>query len=248
MLSRKSKFLTAVLICCVWLSGFCPAYASSPAKGYDQADIDRILQEDITIASSLTDAQKKSCLLGEMRYYYQEFDQKSVGIKYEALTAIAAMETGHFTSDICRVYNNVGGMKNSNGFLVYATKEEGIAALADLLRNEYLSENGNYYEGKTILDVSKHYNPSKHWLLTYAKIRLDMERRANEHRDLQSAREDRAATKSSEQDRSNVQTVHIEQNRSCRRFVRITKNLYILPFVGASDQAIRKMLAPCTVW
>lgn len=145
--------------------------------GYDILEVERILSEDITEPSVLSEEQKEACLIGDMRCFYKDFDKVSGGIKYEALTAISALETGHFKSELAKEYNNVGGMRGSNGYFQYDTKQDGIEALSDLLTNHYLNPEGYYYEGNTILDVSKHYNQSTHWVQLYVMIRLDMERR-----------------------------------------------------------------------
>lgn len=139
--------------------------------------VEEILSEDISVESLLAPNQKESMLIGDMRNFYSDFDKVSEGIKYEALCAISALETGHFSSSLCREFNNVGGLTTSSGYAHYPTKEDGIQAMADLLSNEYLSEDGRYFEGKTILDVSKHYNQSVHFVNLYVKIRIDMENR-----------------------------------------------------------------------
>lgn len=144
---------------------------------YDISGVERILTEDMTQPSVLSEEQKEACLIDDMRCFYKDFDKVSEGIKYEALTAISALETGHFKSDLAKYGNNVGGLRGKNGYFHYDTKQEGIEALSNLLTNHYLDPYGCYYEGNTILDVSKHYNQSTHWVQLYVKIRLDMERR-----------------------------------------------------------------------
>lgn len=151
---------------------------NSDWTGYDLNDVIRILNEDVTVPTELTPEQRKACLIGEMKDFYEEFNKNSDKIKYEALTAISALETGYFSSEVCNYYNNVGGMRNSNGYSTYSSKEEGIEALSDLLTEEYLSKEGSYYEGTKIVDIGKHFNPSVHWVNMYVKVRLDMEERA----------------------------------------------------------------------
>lgn len=151
---------------------------SADYSGYNLEDVHRILSEDITEESLMTDKQKQRCLIGDMADFYKDFDKRSVGIKYEALCAISALETGYFSSDACRNLNNVGGITGDNGYASYSTREEGIEALSDLLTDYYLDPEGCYFEGNTILDVSKHYNQSAHWISLYVKIRIDMEKRS----------------------------------------------------------------------
>lgn len=163
-----------------------PCYAATDEEirsidwtGYSLEDVDRILSEDITEESLMTLEQKQTCLIGEMRDFYQDFNKMSIGIKYDALCAISALETGYFSSDVCRNLNNVGGIAGYNGYASYSTKLEGIQALSELLTSSYLDPEGCYYEGNTIVDVSKHYNQSTHWISLYVKIRLDMEKRSD---------------------------------------------------------------------
>lgn len=144
---------------------------------YPISRVKEILQEDISVESSLAPNQKENMLIGDMRNFYSEFDKSSSGIKYEALCAISALETGHFSSDLCKRYNNVGGMRGKDGYAVFATKEKGIEALAELLSQQYLNNSGDYYNGTTILDVAQRYNPSLHFVTLYVKIRIDMENR-----------------------------------------------------------------------
>lgn len=146
-------------------------------SGYNYMDVVRILNEDMTVPSKLTEDEKKGCLIAPMSDFYKEFDKRAKGIKYEALAAISALETGYFTSEVSKSYNNVGGLMNSDGYFTYKDKEEGIKALSDLLVKGYLKKDGKYYSGKSILEVGRHYNPSAHWVQMYVKVRLDMEER-----------------------------------------------------------------------
>lgn len=162
-----------------------PCYAATESEalnsdwsGYNMKDVKRILHEDITEESLMTLEQKQDSLICDMRGFYEHFNEQAVGIKYEALCAISALETGYFRSDVCKRLNNVGGITSSSGYASYATIEDGIEAFSNLLLKEYLDLEGCYYEGKTIIDVSKHYNRTVHWINLYVKIRLDMEHRS----------------------------------------------------------------------
>lgn len=183
----KNKGLWGILFCTIVLLLFVAAenaYActyeevlNSDWGNYPISKVKEILEEDISEESALAPNQKESMLIGDMRNFYSEFDKVSSGIKYEALCAISALETGHFSSGLCQKYNNVGGMRGKDGYLVYDTREQGIQALSQLLSKQYLDQDGSYYCGKTIIDVSKHYNPSVHFVNLYIKIRIDMENR-----------------------------------------------------------------------
>lgn len=150
---------------------------SADYSGYNLQDVERILNEDITVPSNLSDEQKSACLIGDMKDFTEEFDKRCGSIKFEALAAISAAETGYFTSEVSALYNNVGGMMVGDEYLSYNSKVDGIQALSDLLNNHYIDPDGVYFEGKTILDIGKNYNPRVHWVNLYVKVRLDMEKR-----------------------------------------------------------------------
>lgn len=183
----KNKGFLAILFCMIVLLLFIAAEKAcactyeeainSDWGNYPISKVKEILEEDISEESALAPNQKENMLIGDMRNFYSEFDKASSGIKYEALCAISALETGHFSSGLCQKYNNVGGMRGKYGYNIYDTKEQGIQALSQLLSEQYLNSDGSYYCGKTIIDVSKHYNPSVHFVNLYVKIRIDMENR-----------------------------------------------------------------------
>lgn len=187
---------------------------NSDWTGYDLNDVIRILNEDVTVPTELTPEQREACLIGEMRDFHEEFNKNSDKIKYEALTAISALETGYFSSEVCNYYNNVGGMRNSNGYSTYSSKEEGIEALSDLLIEEYLNEEGSYYEGTTIVDIGKHYNPSVHWVNMYVKVRLDMEERAERIGQKQKAMKQRGFVTSHSKANENPYSVEVSDSLS----------------------------------
>lgn len=146
---------------------------------WNKSDIARILQEDLTEPSKYTRSQLIQICQGEMKPYVDMFVNSASQIKPEALIAIAAMETGHFTSPVWKSKNNPGGIQNWQGeYQVYNSPTEGIQALRTLLKSQYLNEDGRYYTGgTTILDISQHYNSNQEWLKLYVDVRLSQERR-----------------------------------------------------------------------
>lgn len=150
---------------------------ASDFSGYNRNDVVRILNEDMSQPTKLASNQRRACLISPMRAYSEDFYKVADGIKYEALVAISAMETGHFKSAVATYHNNVGGMRGADGYMSFNSKEDGIDALADLLIEDYLDTSGYYFAGTTIVDVGQHYNQSVHWVNMYVKVRLDMERR-----------------------------------------------------------------------
>lgn len=185
ILKVVSQILLVLYVIMAIVSSTKPAYGctyeealDSDWTGYSYEDAVRILNEDMTEESTLHPEQARMCLIGEMRDFYDEFNKLSTGIKFEALSAISALETGYFTSEVYKTHNNVGGLMGSSGYMRFDSVEEGIEALSDLLVEEYLSEDGMYYNGNTIIALSQNYNQSIHWVNLYVKVRLDMEKRA----------------------------------------------------------------------
>lgn len=156
-----------------------PAYAStdtayqlSQMTGRSAEDIQIVLNESFLTANTVSPYTAKNALLGEMREYSDDF--LSCEVKFQCVATIAAMETGHFKHTY---QNNVGGITDSTGYKSYETLEEGIEALDNLLYHQYLSEDGRYYSGVTVLDVATYYNTNIHWLALYVDVRLSMEER-----------------------------------------------------------------------
>lgn len=96
-------------------------------------------------------------------------------IDYFLLKAISIHETGHFTSKAWNEYNNAGGIMNKNGLVRYETKEDGIMAMARLLKTQYIDKG---YD--TIEKIQTKYAPlnvkndpnnlNRHWVSGVTKI------------------------------------------------------------------------------
>lgn len=134
------------------------------------------LTEDITSTGNLTPEQQSIVVLKEMRDYANTFSMvESFGVRYETVTTIAALETGHFTSYVWRAYNNPGGITGRDGkYTTYETPEAGILALGRLLAEEYVDPAGRYAVGedKTVMGLAKHYNRNSSWVALYVDVRL----------------------------------------------------------------------------
>lgn len=149
------------------------AQTISGMTGWDVADVQIVLEESFLEDSEITPEQAEAALLGEMRSYWD--DLYSCEVKFECIATIAAFETGHFQY---MHGNNVGGIVGASGYLEFQDVQEGITALDKLLMEQYLSEDGAYYEeGTTVLEVAQHYNTSIEWLAGYVDVRLSMQRR-----------------------------------------------------------------------
>lgn len=145
-------------------------------SSWTKEEIEFALTENITEHTELSTEQASNVLLNDMSAYTEELlnaDEK--GVKFEVISSIIALETGHMTSSVWEKYNNPGGITFSNGeYACYSTPEEGIDALCELLVNQYIDEDGAYYIGSNnnVMGLAQHYNTNIEWVKLYVDVRL----------------------------------------------------------------------------
>lgn len=63
-------------------------------------------------------------------------------------------------------------MMSKGKMIRYSSQEEGLEAAAKLLHHQYLTEDGKFYEGKTLKDVQKNFCPkTTKWInLVYERM------------------------------------------------------------------------------
>lgn len=93
--------------------------------------------------------------------------EKQYGVNAIALAAIAGEESGYGKSYLARNYNNLTGIavynENCNG-RSFSSWSECIMETARLLAENYLVENGKYYNGgKGFVDVNYNYSANSKW-------------------------------------------------------------------------------------
>ena len=94
-------------------------------------------------------------------YVYME---EVYGINSLFLVSISAEESGWGTSSLAINNNNIGGIKLSDGGWAYFSDWfDCLNYKAELLYNEYLSENGSYFNGYSIWDVNIKYCEGNQW-------------------------------------------------------------------------------------
>lgn len=86
--------------------------------------------------------------------------EEETGVNAIFLIALTAEESAWGRSNRAKKDNNMSGYKvytaSSKGES-FKSKEESILTTANLIKKHYLSDDGNYYHGKTIYDVNKNY-------------------------------------------------------------------------------------------
>lgn len=94
-------------------------------------------------------------------YVYME---EIYGINSLFLVSISAEESGWGTSSLAINNNNIGGIKSSDGGWAYFSDWfDCLNYKTNLLYNEYLSENGSYFNGYSIWDVNIKYCEGNQW-------------------------------------------------------------------------------------
>lgn len=89
--------------------------------------------------------------------------------KYEIneifFSALIVAESGWNIADSHRNAHNYISMLSNGKLIKYSSDEEGLEVAAKLLHNQYLSESGSFYNGKTLYDIQKVFCPnSKTWV------------------------------------------------------------------------------------
>lgn len=86
------------------------------------------------------------------------------GINALFLMALNIEESGHGTSSLAINNNNLGGVKDRyGGWACFDDWGNCVEYIADLLYNEYLSEDGLYFNGLSIYDVNIRYCEQDTW-------------------------------------------------------------------------------------
>ena len=82
------------------------------------------------------------------------------GVNALAITGIIRQESGNNTSRLANSKNNLGGIKFSTGeYRTFKSKTECIEYMVKLLKNNYLSPDGKYFNGYSLRDINKLYCP-----------------------------------------------------------------------------------------
>ena len=124
--------------------------------------------DNVLIPSNVTGDELASGLLYGLKDYAKFFVQaeEKYGINAIFLASVAALESGWCRSEIAISNNNLFGYKDSNssnGFRVFASKEESIDVVARNLKINQLTEGGVYYNGLSVSGVNVKYCEGSSW-------------------------------------------------------------------------------------
>ena len=102
------------------------------------------------------------------------------GINAIFLMALNIEESGHGTSSLAINNNNLGGVKDRYGGWAYFDDWGNcVEYIADLLYNEYLSEDGLYFNGLSIYDVNVRYCEVYEWSENINQIAYELLNKIN---------------------------------------------------------------------
>lgn len=121
---------------------------------------------DLTVQSGLSEKELSAGLRDELLPLAKDFilAEEKYGVNAVFLASVAALESGWGKS--CFRQNNIFGWSGKD----FLTKAECIDFVASKIAEHYLSENGKYYNGKTVSGVNICYNGNGFWEEKVAEI------------------------------------------------------------------------------
>lgn len=93
-------------------------------------------------------------------YYYAE-QEYQINILF--IISLNREESGNGRSSLSISHNNLGGVKGNNGYKSYSDWGESLNDICRLINEEYLTEDGSYYNGLSIFDINKRYCEQDSW-------------------------------------------------------------------------------------
>lgn len=148
---------------------------------------------NVTIVSNTTTEHMQRALKGTGLYQdAQSFvdAEKIYGVNAFFIAAIAAQESGWGTSDRAIYQNNLTGHAVYNSAArgtFFNSRYDSVMNTTELLKNEYLTPDGLYYNGLSIVDVNKKYcfledkaTIDYNWSLKICEIAEDLVYKAND--------------------------------------------------------------------
>lgn len=140
---------------------------------------------DFAEESGVTEEQLEAALYYELADYADLFVEceNEYGVNAMLLASLAALESGWARSDLAADKNNLFGWKRSDGeYAAFESKEQCILEIAEAISENYLSENGAYYTGDTLVEnVAEYYSPSEEWIELLKEVADGITERCEKH-------------------------------------------------------------------
>lgn len=139
---------------------------------YDNSNLKKcssLTEEDLNIILKDTNLEEQSSFILEMESKYN--------INGVFLTALILNNSSYGTSERCILYNNYTNLAVYDDYsqgMIFESPEECIEFTANLLCSEYLNEDGNYFNGYSLNDISKNFCNSEIWINNINEISIDI--------------------------------------------------------------------------
>lgn len=125
--------------------------------------------EDIRVKSNINAEEMKELLSGtDMKELSQSFvkAEEEFGVNALALAGLVALESGWNTSDRAARQNNLTGYavySDESSGKDFSSKDECILRTAKLLKEDYLSKEGQWHNGYSLDSINIMYSSDKRW-------------------------------------------------------------------------------------
>ena len=165
--------IAAVVILAQSTTAFALEYTTTLDDGQQMTVLVNLnVPEDITQKSNLVPDMYEALLPTDLKGLGQAFydGEQKYNINALFVLAIVRLESGNGTSSLARNHNNLGGIKSGEeGYRSFASKEECVDYMFDLLSRKYIGEGRT-----TISDVGRIYCATDGWTPQVTSIMNEM--------------------------------------------------------------------------
>ena len=139
-------------------------------------------KENLLVASNISKEELEYALNGNLKELSSTYieAEKETGVNAVFIAAISALESGWGKSYMATHMNNLFGY----GKKTFSSKEECILHVAKALKENYLSENGSFYNGTSVSSIEVCYCPSPvgEWSNLVYQIMVELDDEIQEYR------------------------------------------------------------------
>lgn len=159
---KNKKIIMAMVVMAMSSNVQVPVKANTISEKAVQQTTPNFNKNDIRGLANITVNQLRSVvpksmepLCNDIVYYSNHY-----GINALAVCGIIRQESGNNTSRLAQQSNNLGGITNGNGgYRTFKSKTECIEYMVRLLKNNYLTPTGKYFNGYSLREINELYCP-----------------------------------------------------------------------------------------
>lgn len=120
---------------------------------------------NLLLPSNVDAVTLEQALNSNLKQYAEVFVQaeEETGVNAIFLASVAALESGWGTSNIAETHNNLYGFGDGRSYISFESVDECIFHVANFLKDRYLTEDGEFYNGTSVEAVNERYNGRKEW-------------------------------------------------------------------------------------